>query len=180
MTCAKTGFSGVGRGSQTLYGGPPKAKVVPKGAAFDFSCCCGSWEETRSDDGSRHLHLCERAESSRSRPFRHVSADRLWWETYGVETARRRYEERDAAPTADLFQESIRITAAQHYAPEQIEAWAGGVIDLTAWGARRTAAWTVVAEADGKVVGFRRTPCVLTSTISATGFWLRRTGGLRT
>lgn len=69
-------------------------------------------------------------------------------------TVLRRYEEHDAAATAEAFQEAIRVTAAKHYSPAQVDAWAGGVIDLVAWSARRAAAWTVVAEADGDVVGF--------------------------
>lgn len=39
MTCAKTGFSGVGRGSQTLYGGPPNVMardIVHRCSASSF------------------------------------------------------------------------------------------------------------------------------------------------
>lgn len=66
----------------------------------------------------------------------------------------RPYEQRDADATALVFQAAIRATAAVYYAPEQVEAWAGGAIDLERWDRSRSAAWTLVAELDGAVVGF--------------------------
>ncbi len=66
----------------------------------------------------------------------------------------RRYEPSDAAATANVYQQAIRTTAAAHYDPAQINAWAGNDIDLQRWNMRRLAAWTVVAEVDGAIVGF--------------------------
>lgn len=66
----------------------------------------------------------------------------------------RPYEQTDAAATAQLFQAAIRTTAARHYEPAQIDAWAGDVLDLGRWNHRRSVAWTTVAELDGAVVGF--------------------------
>lgn len=66
----------------------------------------------------------------------------------------RPYEQADATATAQLFQAAIRTTAARHYEPAQIEAWAGGDVDVEGWNRSRSGAWTVVAELDGAVVGF--------------------------
>lgn len=61
----------------------------------------------------------------------------------------------DAAATLATFRTAVRVTAAELYTPEQIAAWLGpDDVDLAAWDARRRAAWTVVAEVDGRVVGF--------------------------
>lgn len=50
---------------------------------------------------------------------------------------------------------AILVSAATVYTPEQIAAWLGpDDVDLDAWDARRRAAWTLVAEVDGTVVGF--------------------------
>jgi putative acetyltransferase len=61
----------------------------------------------------------------------------------------------DADTTFAVFQAAVRQTAATVYDPQQIEAWAGPPHpDLTGWDARRRQAATLVAEADGRVVGF--------------------------
>ena len=63
----------------------------------------------------------------------------------------------DAAATFAVFQAAIRQTAAAVYEPDQIDAWAGpsrARSDLSGWDGRRRDAWTLVAEADGTVVGF--------------------------
>lgn len=66
----------------------------------------------------------------------------------------RGYREGDAAATLEVFQRAVRHTAAQHYDAEQIAAWAPDVVDLGAWHARRARVWTVVAELQGRVIGF--------------------------
>lgn len=66
----------------------------------------------------------------------------------------RPYSSADAAATRGAFVEAIRRTAAAHYMSEQLAAWAGGADDLVAWNTSRSAAWTVVAVVDGRVVGF--------------------------
>lgn len=53
-----------------------------------------------------------------------------------------------------MYQAAIRVTAAQHYDHDQVQAWAGTEIDLARWNHNRSAAWTVVAEQDGIIVGF--------------------------
>lgn len=61
----------------------------------------------------------------------------------------------DAAATSAAFRSAILVSAATVYTPAQIAAWLGpDDVDLDAWDARRRAAWTVVAEVEGVVVGF--------------------------
>lgn len=61
----------------------------------------------------------------------------------------------DAAATLAAFRTAVRVTAAEVYTPEQVAAWLGpDDADPAAWDARRRAAWTVVADIDGAVVGF--------------------------
>ncbi|GAB3699058.1 GNAT family N-acetyltransferase [Mariniluteicoccus flavus] len=72
----------------------------------------------------------------------------------GGEAVIRPYRSEDALATLDVFEQAIRRAAAAFYEPEQIAAWASGGADLSAWDAPRSAAWTVVAESDGRVVGF--------------------------
>lgn len=67
----------------------------------------------------------------------------------------RQYGPDDAWATRDIFIQAVRITAARFYDPAQIEAWAqGGDLDLASWHECREQAWTVVAELEGRVVGF--------------------------
>ncbi|WP_320672324.1 GNAT family N-acetyltransferase [Patulibacter defluvii] len=66
----------------------------------------------------------------------------------------RAYDRADAAATLAVFRDAISGTASAHYTPAQIAAWLGPGIDPDAWHARRAAVDTLVAEADGQVVGF--------------------------
>lgn len=66
----------------------------------------------------------------------------------------RPYTAADAGATLDLFRRAVRITAARDHSPEQVAAWAPDDLDVEAWDARRAARVTVVAEDDGRVVGF--------------------------
>ncbi len=66
----------------------------------------------------------------------------------------RRYQSADAAATARVFREAVRRTAAAYYDDQQIAAWLGRVIDVCRWNTHRLTAHTVVAEAQGEVVGF--------------------------
>ena len=69
----------------------------------------------------------------------------------------RPYRDTDARATRAVFERAVRVTAAAHYATEQLAAWvpddpAGAVLDD--WAARRTAVTTWVAVIDDSVVGF--------------------------
>lgn len=67
----------------------------------------------------------------------------------------RPYRSDDARATLIVFGQAIRGTAAQFYDEAQIDAWApNSDVVLSAWNTRRDQAWTVVAELDGRVVGF--------------------------
>lgn len=68
----------------------------------------------------------------------------------------RSYEPADAQPTRRVFQDAIRGTAAEHYSPDQIEAWCPTEYDEAERGRARGRAWTVVAELDEEVIGFLR------------------------
>lgn len=61
----------------------------------------------------------------------------------------------DASATLATCRRAIGVSAAEVYTPEQVAAWLGpDDVDLAAWDARRRAAWAVVAEVDGALVGF--------------------------
>lgn len=61
----------------------------------------------------------------------------------------------DARGTHLAFRLAITRSAVADYEPDQIAAWAGAEnLDLSRWDARRAAAHTFVAVADGRVVGF--------------------------
>lgn len=66
----------------------------------------------------------------------------------------RPYVPADAEPTLGVFRSAVRVTAAADYSPEQVDAWASDDIDRREWASRRSAADTVVAVDEGRVVGF--------------------------
>jgi putative acetyltransferase len=74
----------------------------------------------------------------------------------------RPYTAADAEATLAVFRRAVRTTAARDYSPAQVAAWAPDDLDVEAWGARRRARATVVAEDDGRVVGF--------TDVDATGY----------
>lgn len=74
----------------------------------------------------------------------------------------RPYTPADADATLAVFRRAIRITAARDYSPEQVAAWAPDDLDPGQWGERRRERGTVVADLDGRVVGF--------TDVDATGY----------
>ncbi|MFT3877897.1 MAG: GNAT family N-acetyltransferase [Propioniciclava sp.] len=68
----------------------------------------------------------------------------------------RRYRSpEDASATYAVFHAAVRISAAECYDPDQIDAWAGPDLDdLTAWDAKRASAFTLVGEDADGVAGF--------------------------
>ncbi len=66
----------------------------------------------------------------------------------------RAYETGDEAATIECFMMAVRRTAAADYSPNQLKAWAPDGWDQLHWGKHRIAARTLVAELDGRVVGF--------------------------
>ena len=66
----------------------------------------------------------------------------------------RGYSKPDCAILAQLFYDTVHTVNAKDYTREQLDAWATGEVDLEAWNKSFQAHHTVVAEMDGKIVGF--------------------------
>lgn len=66
----------------------------------------------------------------------------------------RPYRSEDCPALAALFYDTVHTVNARDYTPEQLDAWAGGRVDLDAWDASFLAHTTLVAEAEGIIVGF--------------------------
>ena len=66
----------------------------------------------------------------------------------------REYKPADCAEMARLFYDTVHSVNLRDYTPEQVNAWATGQVDLTAWDASFRAHNTVIAEQNGEIVGF--------------------------
>ena len=66
----------------------------------------------------------------------------------------RDYRKTDCAELARLFYDTVHAVNAGDYSREQLDAWATGKVNLEAWNESFQAHHTVVAEMDGKIVGF--------------------------
>ena len=66
----------------------------------------------------------------------------------------RKYTETDCAELARLFYDTVHAVNARDYSREQLDAWATNRVNLEAWNESFQAHHTVVAEMDGKIVGF--------------------------
>ena len=66
----------------------------------------------------------------------------------------RPYRSEDCGEMAELFYETVHSVNAADYAPEQLDAWASGEADLSAWDASFRAHHTLVAEMEGQMAGF--------------------------
>lgn len=66
----------------------------------------------------------------------------------------RLYESSDCKELSELFYNTVHTINRKDYTPEQLDAWADGHVDLAAWDASFLAHHTVVAEEDGRLVGF--------------------------
>ena len=66
----------------------------------------------------------------------------------------RPYRSEDCPALAALFYDTVHTVNARDYTPEQLVAWADGQVDLAAWDASFLAHTTLVAEAEGIIVGF--------------------------
>ncbi len=66
----------------------------------------------------------------------------------------RGYRPEDVAEIAQLFYDTVHHVNAADYTPSQLRAWANGQVDLAAWDASFRAHTTLVAEAEGRIVGF--------------------------
>ena len=66
----------------------------------------------------------------------------------------RPYRPEDCRALAELFYGTVHTVNARDYALEQLDAWASGEVDLRAWDGSFRAHTTLVAEAQGQIVGF--------------------------
>lgn len=66
----------------------------------------------------------------------------------------RPYQSSDCKELSELFYNTVHTINRKDYTPEQLDAWADGHVDLAAWDASFLAHHTVVAEEDGRLVGF--------------------------
>ena len=66
----------------------------------------------------------------------------------------RPYRSADCPALAELFYETVHAVCARDYAPEQLDAWATGEVDLAAWDASLLAHRTLVAVEGETIVGF--------------------------
>ncbi len=66
----------------------------------------------------------------------------------------RRYKSSDCAEIAQMFYDTIHSVNAKDYSQKQLDVWADGNVDLTAWNKSFLAHYTLVAEVDGVIAGF--------------------------
>lgn len=66
----------------------------------------------------------------------------------------RPYRSEDCPALARLFYDTVHIVNVRDYTPEQLDAWADGQVDLTAWDESFLAHHTLVAEENGEILGF--------------------------
>lgn len=66
----------------------------------------------------------------------------------------RKYKPNDCADMAKLFYDTVHTINAKDYTKEQLDAWATGNINLEAWSHSFLEHNTILAEIDGKIVGF--------------------------
>lgn len=66
----------------------------------------------------------------------------------------RPYRPPDCPEMAQLFYNTVHIINARDYTPRQLDAWATGTVDLSAWDRSFRAHRTLVAEEAGILVGF--------------------------
>lgn len=66
----------------------------------------------------------------------------------------RPYVPADCPGLSRLFYRTVHTVCAADYSQAQLDAWATGTVDLTAWNASFLAHRTLVAELDGEIIGF--------------------------
>ena len=66
----------------------------------------------------------------------------------------REYRASDCPELTRLFYDTVHSVCAGEYTPEQLDAWADGRPDLKAWARSLSAHDTLVAEEEGRILGF--------------------------
>lgn len=72
----------------------------------------------------------------------------------GFSVLLRRYRSSDCKAIADVFYAAVHAIDETDYSAAQLDAWANGHVDLEEWNKSFLCHFTVVAEADGSIVGF--------------------------
>lgn len=91
------------------------------------------------------MKLPEQAEAAKSLPCGGCNK---------AEVVLRPYVRADLPALAALFYDTVHRVNARDYPPEQLDAWADGRPDLERWDETLAAHDTLIAEADGTIVGF--------------------------
>ncbi len=66
----------------------------------------------------------------------------------------RRYKSTDCAALAELFYDTVHSVNARDYTARQLNAWASGTVDLRQWDRSLSQHFSLVAEEDGRIIGF--------------------------
>ena len=66
----------------------------------------------------------------------------------------REYEPSDCPDMAALFYDTVHRVNCRDYAPAQLDVWATGQVDLDAWDGSLRAHLSLVAEENGRIIGF--------------------------
>lgn len=66
----------------------------------------------------------------------------------------REYRSSDCEEIAKLFYETVHGVNIRDYSSEQVDAWADGNVDISAWDRSFSEHYTVIAEENGVIVGF--------------------------
>ena len=66
----------------------------------------------------------------------------------------RPYRPSDCPILAELFYQTVHGVCGRDYTPQQLDAWADGKVDLEAWDRSFREHYTLVAEKEGKILGF--------------------------
>lgn len=76
----------------------------------------------------------------------------------------RSYRSADCEEMAKLFYDTVHEVNIRDYTAEQVNAWADGNVDRSAWDKSFTEHYTVVAEGNGVIIGFGDIPRAVIST----------------
>lgn len=66
----------------------------------------------------------------------------------------RKYTPADCEEIAKLFYDTVHTVCSRDYSKAELNAWANGRVDLEAWNRSFISHKTLIAEIDGKIVGF--------------------------
>ena len=78
-----------------------------------------------------------------------------YFKTYGeVKMRIRNYDKKDISEIAELFYNTVHSINKRDYTDEEVNAWADGNLDIEKWDKDLSNNYSIIAEEDGKIVGF--------------------------